>query len=166
MAADQLGDGGPLDRAYVPWPVHAHIYWRITDNCSRINRRLGISLCGRLYLRGAISDVCKHRADGAAYAGVRRTVRLGHDSVAMASYATRAWPGNIRVESAKVELGAVAEPDHPYYFWTSALLLLSSIRTDRRGVTSWCLLTNRSSGRVDYKVPSSYIGVRAAQLNR
>jgi hypothetical protein len=27
-------------------------------------------------------------------------------------------------------------------------------------------LTNRSSGRVKDKVPSSYIGVRAAQLNR
>ena len=27
-------------------------------------------------------------------------------------------------------------------------------------------LTNRSSGRVDDKVPSSYAGVRAAQLNR
>jgi hypothetical protein len=27
-------------------------------------------------------------------------------------------------------------------------------------------LTNRSSGRVRDKVPSSYIGVRAAQLNR
>ena len=29
-----------------------------------------------------------------------------------------------------------------------------------------CHLTNRSSGRVRDKVPSSYIGVRAAQLNR
>ena len=128
MAADQLGDGGPLDRAYASWPVHAHIYWRITDYCSRINRRLGISLRGGLHLRGAIPDVCKHRADGAAYAGVRRTVRLGHDSIAMASYATRAWHGNLRVESAKAELGAVAESDHPYYFWISALLLLSSIK--------------------------------------
>ena len=27
-------------------------------------------------------------------------------------------------------------------------------------------LTNRSSGRVDDKVPSSYTGARAAQLNR
>ena len=32
-----------------------------------------------------------------------------------------------------------------------------------RGV---CGLTNRSSGRVNDKVPSSYVGVRAAQLNR
>jgi hypothetical protein len=143
MAADQLGDGGPLDRAYASWPVHAHIYWRITDNCSRINPRLGISLCGGLYLRGAIPYVCKHHADGAAYAGVRRTIRLGHDSVAMASYATRAWPGNIRVESAKVEPSTVAERDHSYHFWISALLLLSSIRTDRRGATSWCRLIAR-----------------------
>jgi hypothetical protein len=29
-----------------------------------------------------------------------------------------------------------------------------------------CGLTNRSSGRVRDKVPSSYAGVRAAQLNR
>lgn len=128
MAADQLGDGGPLDRAYASWPVHAHINWLVTDNCSRINLRVGIPLCGGLYLRGAIPDVCEHRADGAAYAGVRRTVRFGHDSIAMASYATRAWPRNLCVESAKVELGAVAESDHPYYFWTSPLLFLSSFK--------------------------------------
>ena len=89
---------------------------------------MDIPLCGRLYLRGAIPDVCKHRADGAAYAGDRRTVRLGYDSIAMASYATRAWPGNFRVESTKVELGAVAESDHPYYFWIRALLFLSTIK--------------------------------------
>jgi hypothetical protein len=31
---------------------------------------------------------------------------------------------------------------------------------------AWMHLTNRSSGRVENKVPSSYTGVRAAQLNR
>ena len=128
MAADQLGAGGPLDRPYARWPIHARINWLVAGNCSRINLRLGISLRGGLHLRGAIPDVCKHRADGAAYAGVRRTIRLGHDPVAMASYATRAWPGNLCVESAKVELGAVAESDHPYCFWINALLFLSSIK--------------------------------------
>jgi hypothetical protein len=34
------------------------------------------------------------------------------------------------------------------------------------GLGSWCHLTNRSSGRVKDKVASSYIGARAAQLNR
>jgi hypothetical protein len=29
-----------------------------------------------------------------------------------------------------------------------------------------CVLTNRSSGRADHKVPSPSLGVRAAQLNR
>ena len=172
MAADQLGVGGPVDRAYASWPVHAHINWLVTESCSRINLRVGIPLCGGLYLRGAIPDVCKRRADGAAYAGVRRTVRLGHDSIAMASYATRAWPGNLRVESAKVELGAVAESDHPHYFWISALLFLSSIKcvgivvfTQSRERLA-CRLTNRSSGCVVVKVPSSYDCARAAQLNR
>ena len=125
MAADQLGDGGPLDRAYAPWPVHAHINLLVTENCSRINLRVGIPLCGGLHLRGAIPDVCKRRADGAAYAGVRRTVRLGHDSIAMASHATRAWPGNLRVEGAEANLGADAKCGHPYYFWLGALLFLS-----------------------------------------
>ena len=152
MAADQLGVGGPVDRAYASWPVHAHINWLVTENCSRINLRVGIPLCGGLYLRGAIPDVCKRRADGAAYAGVRRTVRLGHDSIAMASYATRAWPGNVRVESAKVELGAVAESDHPYYFWSRALLFLSSIKC--LGVVGFT-----------HKGPGSRLCTCAAQLN-
>jgi hypothetical protein len=128
MAADQLGAGGPLDRAHARWPVHARINRLVTDNCSRIHLRVGIPLCGGLHLRGAIPGVCKHCSDGAAYAGVRRSVRLGHDSIAMASYATRAWPRNLRVESAKAELGAVAESDHPYCFWIGALLFLSSIK--------------------------------------
>jgi len=34
------------------------------------------------------------------------------------------------------------------------------------GELTVCVLTNRSSGRVEGKVPSSYSGVRAAQLNR
>ena len=124
MAADQLGDGGPLDRAYAPWPVHAHINWLVTANCSRINLGVGIPLCGGLYLRGALPDVCKRRANGAAHAGVRRIVRLGHDSIAMASHAARAWPGNMRVESSKADLGAVAKSDHPYWFRLGALLFL------------------------------------------
>ena len=89
---------------------------------------MGISLCGRLYLRGLIPDVCKHRAYGPAYAGVRRTIRLGHDSIALASYAARAWPGNLRVESAKTDLGADAKSDHPYNFWLGALLFISSTK--------------------------------------
>ena len=84
----------------------------------------GYSICGGLYIRGALPDVCKRRADGAAYAGVRCTVRLGHDSLAMASYAARAWPGHLRVESSKADLGAVAKSDHPYWFRLSALLFL------------------------------------------
>ena len=89
---------------------------------------MDIPLRGGLHLRGAIPDVCRHRADGAAYAGVRRTVRLGHDSIAMASHATRAWPGNLRVESANADLGADAKSDDPYYFWLGALLFLSSTK--------------------------------------
>ena len=128
MAADQLGAGGSLDRAYARWPVHARIHWLVTGNCSRINLWVGISLCGWLHLRDAIHDLYKRRANGTAYVGVRRTVRLGHDSIAMASYATRAWLGNLRVEGAKTDLGANAKSDHPYYFWIDALLFLSSIR--------------------------------------
>lgn len=128
MAADQLGDGGPLDRAYASLPVHAHINWLVTANCSRINRGVGIPLCGGLYLRGALPDVCKHRAVRAAYAGVRRTLRLGYDSIAMASYATSAWPRNMRLESANADLGAAAKPVDPHYLWISALLFLSTTK--------------------------------------
>ena len=126
MAADQLGVGGPVDRAYASWPVHAHINWLVTENCSRINLRVGIPLCGGLHLRGAIPDLCKHRADGGANAGFRRTIRLGHDSIAVASNATRTWPGNLRVQSAKVQLDSVAESDHPHHLWIGALLFLST----------------------------------------
>jgi hypothetical protein len=37
---------------------------------------------------------------------------------------------------------------------------------DRNVTASVCRLKNRWSGRVMDKVPSSYVGVRAAQLNR
>jgi hypothetical protein len=37
---------------------------------------------------------------------------------------------------------------------------------DRIVTASVCRLTNRWSGRVMDKVPSSYVGARAAQLNR
>jgi hypothetical protein len=41
-----------------------------------------------------------------------------------------------------------------------------AIQTVNSTVTDRCRLTNRWSGRVRDKVPSSYGGVRAAQLNR
>jgi hypothetical protein len=164
MAADQLGDGGPLDRAHARWPVHARINWFVTANCSRINPGVGISLCGRLYLRGAIPDVCNHCAHGAAYADVRRTVRLGHDSIALAAHAARAWPGNLRVESAKADSSADAESVHPYYFWTNALLFLSPGKCI--GIVVFAQEQKVASGRVEDKVPGSNFGVRAAQLNR
>ena len=126
MAADQLENGRPLDRAYACWSVHARIDWLVAANCSRINLGVGISLRGRVYLRGAIPGVCKHRAYGTAYAGVRRAVRPDHAFIAVASYATRAWIGNFRIESAKAGLGADAESDDPHYFWPGSLLLLDA----------------------------------------
>jgi len=39
-------------------------------------------------------------------------------------------------------------------------------KSDCRLMTRECHLTNRWSGRVSDKVPSSYVGARAAQLNR
>ena len=48
--------------------------------------------------------------------------------------------------------------------WTRPICPKS--RAQLRGPGARCHLTNRSSGRVRGKVPSPYIGVRAAQLNR
>ncbi len=63
---------------------------------------------------------------GAADAGVRGDIRLGHASIAVASHAARARPWDLRNESATAGLGAHSESGHPYHFWLCALLFLSN----------------------------------------
>src|SRR5262245_12956647 len=133
MAADQLGDGGPLDRAYASRPVYARIDQLVTAGSPRIGSWVDIPLRRGLHLRGAVSDLCERGADGAAHAGVRRIVRLDHGSIAMVSHATRSRSGNFRGKSAQTPPGAIAKSDHPYHFWPGSLLLLSN--------------TNQPSGR-------------------
>jgi hypothetical protein len=45
-------------------------------------------------------------------------------------------------------------------------ITLLKVRMQSQRAATRCRLTPRWSGRVRDKVPSSYIGVRAAQLNR
>ena len=91
------------------------------------------------------------------------SVRL--ESIALTSAITsQPVPGHDVVHCVDEASGVCTSPAAELVMHATWLRAMPDV--ERRTVPARCRLTNRWSGRVRDKVPSSYTGARAAQLNR